>query len=129
MNSYDYGQSFRHDHDRRIFATMDDYYRTAPKGYRRRDSGIKDEVCELLKWDPDVDATEVEVSVENGVVTLRGTVDSRHAKRRAERALDHVFGVLDVQNQLGVNALLDLEPEKAISRGEDGLFTQEIRPT
>ncbi len=51
-----------------------------PKGYVRSDERIREEVCELLA-DADVDASEITVTVEDGEVTLLGTVDSRHAKR------------------------------------------------
>jgi osmotically-inducible protein OsmY len=48
----------------------------------------------------DVDATDIEVKVVAGVVTLSGSVTSRIAKRRAEDLAEGVRGVNDVQNQL-----------------------------
>jgi osmotically-inducible protein OsmY len=49
-----------------------------------------------------VDAYDIEVEVQNCEVTLRGTVDSRQAKRIAEDIADSVWGVHDVHNQLRV---------------------------
>lgn len=72
------------------------------RGYIRADDRILDDVCERLKWDPEVDATEITVRVENGVVKLSGAVDTRYAKRRAEDVAGAVRGVRDVANELRV---------------------------
>jgi hypothetical protein len=55
-----------------------------------------------LTQHPDVDATEIDVQVSNGEVTLTGTVDHRQAKRMAEDAAEGVSGVKEVHNQLRV---------------------------
>lgn len=75
-----------------------------PKGYQRSDERIKEEVSEALSRHGDVDASEVEVAVKDGEVTLTGTVDSREAKRAAEQAAEDCDGVKDVHNQLRVQA-------------------------
>ena len=49
-----------------------------------------------------IDAFEIEVRVENGEVTLTGTVEYRHAKRLAEDLAERSSGVTDVHNQLRV---------------------------
>lgn len=74
-----------------------------PKNYRRSDERIREEVCERLTMDHDVDATEIEVNVSGGTVTLTGTVIDRHTKRRAEDLAESVQGVTDVQNQIRIN--------------------------
>jgi osmotically-inducible protein OsmY len=51
---------------------------------------------------PDFDATEVEIEVEEGLVTLAGRVDSREAKWMAEEITRAVQGVQDVHNRLKV---------------------------
>ena len=63
---------------------------------------MRDDVCDGLTEAPDVDATDIEVSVSNGVVTLNGTTTNRAAKRRAEDIAHSVRGVKDVQNRLSV---------------------------
>ena len=73
-----------------------------PRNYRRRDERICDDVCELLTRHGQIDAGDIEVSVENGEVTLNGTVDSRRTKRLAEDVADQVRGVRDVHNRLQV---------------------------
>ena len=79
-----------------------DHRGKGPKGYQRSDERIKEDINEQLTQDPDIDATELEVEVEKGVVTLRGTIDSREMKWRVESLTDEVSGVKDVQNQVRV---------------------------
>lgn len=71
-----------------------------PRGYRRDDTRVHQEICELLTVDPDIDASELEVSVENGEVLLSGIVESRRLKHLAEDIAYRVSGVLDVTNRL-----------------------------
>ena len=49
-----------------------------------------------------IDATDVEASVQNGEVTLRGYVDNRDSKRLAEDIVESVFGVKEVNNQIKI---------------------------
>jgi hypothetical protein len=70
-----------------------------PKGYRRPDDRIQDEVCERIARSG-IDAREVEVAVQGGEVTLTGTALSREDKRALEDVVDDVFGVEDVHNRL-----------------------------
>lgn len=79
------------------------YVGRGPKGYRRSDDRIREDVSEELTRHPGVDASDIEVRVENGEVTLTGTVDSRRAKRMAEDCVDQCSGVKEVHNQLRVN--------------------------
>jgi hypothetical protein len=125
MRSSDYGEATDNDHDRRIYASTVNYSGIGPRGYRRSDSNIHDEICKILYWDPDVDASEIEVKVSHGVVSLLGEVDSRHAKRMAEAVVENVRGVEDVLNRLKIKKNLDMNSDKTITRGDDGLFSQE----
>jgi hypothetical protein len=74
-----------------------------PKGYQRSDDRIREDVCEHLTQDHDIDASDIEVKVEHGQVTLSGTIDDRMARRRVEDIVESCSGVKDVQNQLRVN--------------------------
>jgi len=73
-----------------------------PKGYRRSDERIKEDVDDGLSDDYYLDASDVEVSVSNTEVTLTGTVRNRNDKRRAEDLADSVSGVTNVENRLRV---------------------------
>lgn len=73
-----------------------------PKGYRRSDERIKEDVNDRLSDDYYLDASDVEVMVSNTEVTLTGTVNSREDKRRAEDIAESVSGVSNVENRLRV---------------------------
>jgi osmotically-inducible protein OsmY len=73
-----------------------------PKGYRRSDQRIEEDVNEALTQNSHLDASNIEVKVDQGVVTLTGTVDTRRDKRLAEDIADSCPGVNDVDNQIRV---------------------------
>ncbi|HXK17868.1 MAG TPA: BON domain-containing protein [Polyangiaceae bacterium] len=73
-----------------------------PKGYVRSDERIREDVCDRLSWNDEIDATEISVRVENGEVTLEGSVETRHMKRLAADVAEDVVGVLDVHNTVRV---------------------------
>jgi hypothetical protein len=78
------------------------HYGKGPKGYRRSSQRIYEDVGEALTLHPDVDASEIEINVDDGIVTLTGTVESRKVKRLAEMIVDNVLGVEDVVNLLSM---------------------------
>jgi osmotically-inducible protein OsmY len=69
---------------------------------KKTDSAIQQDVLKELKWDTRVRETEVGVEVQNGVVTLTGTVDSWAKRLAAQQSAHRVVGVLDVANDLQV---------------------------
>lgn len=81
-----------------------DHRGRGPKNYKRSDERIHDDVCQRLTDDPWLDASEVEVGVSAGEVTLTGSVESREAKRRAEDLAEDLAGVTNVKNDLRVGA-------------------------
>ncbi len=78
------------------------YTGRGPKGYQRSDERIREDICERLAEDGDLDAIEIEVRVVNREVTLQGSVGSRTDKRLAEDIIDSVSGVSEVHNQLRI---------------------------
>jgi hypothetical protein len=72
------------------------------KGYTRSDERIREDVCDMLAGSPMVDASESEVQVKGGDVTLTGSVNSREEKRLAEDLIENISGVKEVNNQLRV---------------------------
>jgi len=63
---------------------------------------LKDQVLNALDWEPSIDAGEIDVSVEENVVTLTGRVGSYAQKLAAERVTLSVYGVKGVANDLEV---------------------------
>ncbi len=75
-----------------------------PKNWQRSDERIVDDICERLTRALDVDVSDVSVTVEQGTVTLTGTVEDRRAKHLIEDVADDCAGVRDVDNRLRVQA-------------------------
>jgi hypothetical protein len=76
------------------------YSGLGPRGYRRPDERIHEEICDRLTAHGAIDATGIEVHVDTGEVTLDGTVPDRRTKRLAEAVVDTVRGVVDIHNRL-----------------------------
>jgi osmotically-inducible protein OsmY len=57
-----------------------------------------------------VDASDIEVAVTDGEVTLSGNARAREEKRRAEEIIDGISGVREVHNQLRVSRGRQEEP-------------------
>lgn len=99
------------DHDERdaferdVIRRRANYQGRGPKNYSRSDEQIYEDVCEALTHDNDVDATQMEVKVTDGVVELIGLAHTRHQKYIAEDIASGVFGVKDVRNQLAVDKI------------------------
>jgi osmotically-inducible protein OsmY len=74
-----------------------------PRGYRRSDDRIREDVCEILTRHHQIDASEMDVDVHDGTVILRGTADSGRMRRLTEELVEDIPGVRDVQNELRVN--------------------------
>ena len=79
-----------------------DHRGRGPKGYTRSDDRIREDVSDQLTDHPWIDASDIEVKVGAGEVTLSGLVASRADKRRAEDCAERVSGVKHVQNDLRV---------------------------
>jgi hypothetical protein len=78
------------------------FFGRGPKGYRRSSERMCEEINDRLMTHPDIDASDIEVRVDDGIVTLTGTVEDRHEKRLAEYIAEDSLGVDDVDNQLKV---------------------------
>jgi osmotically-inducible protein OsmY len=92
------------------------YAGRGPKGYRRSDERIREEISDQFMDNDELDASEIEVMVVEGVVTLTGTVPDRQSKRLAEDIAESGSGVRDVMNQLKV----DNEASTRGGRDQDG---------
>jgi osmotically-inducible protein OsmY len=66
------------------------------------DDRIIDQVRMKLTTDPDVKGGADEVTVQNGVVTIKGKVDTERGKSKATKLAKKVKGVKSVDNQLMV---------------------------
>jgi len=90
-----------------------------PQGYKRSDERITEDINEELTQDADIDASNISVEVQNGEVTLKGTVPDRETKRRSEDIAESCSGVREVQNQLRVKREGESESEARKEKGDD----------
>jgi osmotically-inducible protein OsmY len=83
----------------------------------RLDNEIERDVREELKWNPDLDASDIAVSVKDGVVTLAGFTHSYADRLEAEMAAKRVAGVRAVANDIDVRLpSIDQRPDPDIAR-------------
>ena len=83
----------------------------------RTDSEIKRDVEEELQWDPEIDATDIAVSVNGGVVGLTGFAHSYADKVEAEAITKRVAGVHCVANDIDLRVpKFDERPDPEIAR-------------
>jgi osmotically-inducible protein OsmY len=72
-------------------------------GNMKTDAEIQKNVMEELKWQPSVKSAEIGVAVNNGIVSLFGTVDNYAEKRAAGKAALRVAGVKGIAEDIEVN--------------------------
>lgn len=80
--------------------------RRGPKGYRRSDERIREDVCENLIREHRVDVSEVTVEVQDGTVTLEGSVPERRMRYMIEDIAADCRGVNDVDNRVRVRRVM-----------------------
>lgn len=75
----------------------------------KTDMQLKQDIEAELRWDPKVNAAQIGVTVDQGAVSLLGTVDHYAQKWAAEDATKRVFGVRTVAQDLKVKLLIDFK--------------------
>lgn len=81
---------------------LDQFRGRGPKNYTRADHRIHEDVCDRLTEAGAIDASDIDVQVAEGEVTLTGTVPAREQRRAAEDCAEAVSGVTHVQNNIRV---------------------------
>jgi len=93
----------------------------------KSDSDIKRDVEDELKWDPDLEATDIGVTVKNGVVTLTGFVHSYSDKYEAELDAKRVTGVVGVANDIEVRLpTSSVRPDPELARDAVAAIKNEL---
>lgn len=98
------------------------YAGRGPKDYHRSDDRVREEISDRLTDDHQVDASEISIQVQNGEVTLTGTVNDRGQKRRAEDLAESISGVREVTNNIRVSRGQD-RAERGQTSGQSGSST------
>lgn len=78
------------------------YFGLGPKNYQRSSDAIRDEACEILANNKELNPSHIEVQFSNGILYLDGEVNSRYDKKLAEVLIENIDGVEDVQNSLKI---------------------------
>ncbi len=81
-----------------------------PRNWTRKDATIREDVCEVLAYQSELDVSDIDVLVAEGEVTLDGTVPDRRSKRLAEDIVEQIPGVQDVHNRLRVRRDGGIDP-------------------
>jgi osmotically-inducible protein OsmY len=93
----------------------------------KSDSEIERDVREELRWDPDLDAEDIAISVKNGVVTLAGFTHSYTDRLEAELAAKRVAGVHAVANDIEVRLpAIDQRPDPDIAKDAIAALKSEL---
>lgn len=93
------------------------YYGRGPQGYSRSDERIKEEVCDALMRNGEIDAEQINVRVENGEITLTGSVEGKYMRRLVEDVCEDILGVKEVHNQLRTSGMSSSSMERMSSTG------------
>ena len=66
------------------------------------DSALRQDILDELEFEPSIDANDIGVAVEDGVVTLTGHVSSYGQKEAVERAVSRIKGVRAIAQEIEV---------------------------
>jgi osmotically-inducible protein OsmY len=94
-----------------------------PRSFKRSDENIKDEINSRLTQHGQLDASDIDVKVSNGEVTLSGTVHSRYEKRLVEDVVEFIAGVKDVHNQLHIRRPITQQMQQS-GRTNEAMLTR-----
>jgi osmotically-inducible protein OsmY len=83
------------------------HFGKGPKGFKRSDERIREDVSEAIARQGWIDASDVEVRVQSGEVTLSGTIVHRDHKRMIERMIEDLPGVVDVHNEIRIRRMVE----------------------
>jgi hypothetical protein len=106
----DYFDDYGYEYDQPGFVTYEEWWIVpgpfsgiGPRGYTRSDERIMEDISERLMQHGNINARNIEIQVDQGDVTLSGTVDDRRMKRLVEDTVESVYGVTDVHDNLRVS--------------------------
>lgn len=90
------------DPDRFTRQTREQHVGRGPRSFQRSDERIEEEINEMLTRHPSIDASEIEVQVKSGEVTLAGSVPDRRMRHLSEDVAEQCLGVKEIINNIRV---------------------------
>ncbi|HEX6872309.1 MAG TPA: BON domain-containing protein, partial [Micromonosporaceae bacterium] len=106
---------------RGVLAVANDIEVRLPSGAERTDSEIAAAATRALEWDAFVPIEQLEVTVGQGWVRLRGEVEWEFQRRAAQRAVRRLSGVRGVTNMIHVSPTVRPSSEELHHRIEEAL--------
>lgn len=88
---------------------------------KKADRLLRREILQILSESADIDITDVDLFVDDGVVTLFGSVDSLYEKMTIEYYVARLLSVAEVENKIEVNRHREGSVEASLS-GQDNLI-------
>ncbi|MDT8452554.1 MAG: BON domain-containing protein [Gammaproteobacteria bacterium] len=92
------------------------------KYVQRPDEEVQEAVKDAFIYDPRIYAFNLDVTVSNGIVTLRGVVDNIQAKKAAIRDARHTVGVASVNSLIKVRPLAKFSDEEIAEQIREALL-------
>ena len=93
----------------------------------KSDLQLQEDVENELHWDPRINAARIGVTVDSGVVSLLGTVDTWSAKWAAEEATKRVEGVRTVAQDVTVKLLAEhARTDSELAAAVQGALKQDV---
>jgi osmotically-inducible protein OsmY len=74
-----------------------------PEAQSQADDEIAHRAKSVLQWDTQIPSDRIQIEVENGVIRLIGSVDSRFQRIEAEERVHRLAGVKEVDNRLVIH--------------------------
>jgi hypothetical protein len=99
------------------WSSSSSHQQRGPKGYKRSDERLLDEICQRIAQS-DIDASDVTVQVQDGHVTLDGTIPHRRMKYELEEMADRVMGVSDIDNRLRMPRSQGIDQERKAQQAQ-----------
>jgi len=106
----------------RVRAIANDIEVRLPDSAERTDPEIAAAADRALEWDAFVPVAEIEVTVSNGWVVLRGEVEWEYQRRAAEQAVRRLSGVRGLTNGITVRPRDEPAPDEISSRIRSALL-------
>jgi len=103
-----------------------DNMRRESKYKDKSDEEIKEAVQDAFLWDPRVISFKPDIYVEDGVVTLKGTMESLAAKKAAEKDAENTIGVVRVRNFINVRPAEMLSDKDITQKVENALIINSV---
>lgn len=86
-----------------------------PSSSKRSDTELAHAAVSALKWDIDVPDDKIQLKVENGWITMDGSVRSHFDRSAAERAVRNLTGVRGITNRITIEGIT-VQPDEVVRK-------------